>query len=347
MAKLGEEDTRSVLDAATSLAADTPGFVQVLEMLAGMISCKMASFNDMTLATRDYRALTWPPEFDATSHRLKPAYDRFAHQHPLIQLAGTSVTTGALRFCDAADGDKITETDLYRHFYEPFGLRYQLILQLPSPPDVVVGYALSRSEAAGEFSDRDVAVLDSIAPHLAMHHRATVNDQHSAALADEVRRSGWNVASVRSDGVVDAMSTTAGDPPVQIGDRVPCAVAQLLPSGDDVDEVAHSQTVVLGDEVWRCVVRPMAAGPTVLLMRPADGDANGSSSLVDVGLTGRQVEVAMALARTGATNVQLAREPSITEGTVKKHLETVFAALGVDSRSAAIVKISQLTATAH
>ncbi len=334
-----------MLNTATTLAAETPSFEHVLEMLSSLIDCKIASFNDMTLATRDYRALTWPRKFDATSRRLKPAYDRFAHQHPLMHLAGTSRATAALRFCDAPDGNTLTETDLYRHFYEPFGLRYQLVVQLPSPPDVVVGYALSRAEATGEFSDRDVAVLDSLTPHLAMHHRAVVNDQHSAALADEVRRSGWNVASVRSDGVVDAMSTQRGDLPVKIGDRVPPEVARLLPTGDDVAEVALSQTVVIGDETWRCMVRPMAAGPTVLLMRTADADVSGSSSLVDIGLTQRQVEVAMTLARTGASNVQLARELSITEGTVKKHLEKVFAALGAESRSAAIVKISQLTDT--
>ena len=48
----------------------------------------------------------------------------------------------------------------------------------------------------------------------------------------------------------------------------------------------------------------------------------------------------MTLAKTGATYVQRARERSISEGAAKTHLETVFAALGVDRRSAAIVRIS-------
>ena len=74
-------------------------------------------------------------------------------------------------------------------------------------------------------------------------------------------------------------------------------------------------------------------------MRYAGDDVAQSTLLVDAGLTPRQIEVAMELAATGATNAQLARRLGISEGTVKKHLETVFAVLGVESRAAAIVAL--------
>ncbi len=336
---LDDHDLRAVLGAATALAADaTPPFESVLDLLRSLIECDMASFNDMTLATADYRALARPPEIDAMTHGLKPAFDRYAHQHPLINAAGASM--GALRFCDVADGDVLTETELFTHFFEPMGVRYQLIIQLASPPDVVVGYALSRGPAGCEFSDRDVAVLDALGPHLAMHHRTVVNRERSGALRAEAARSGWTVAAVRSDGIVDGFSPVADGSPLVAGARVPPEVADLLPVGAAAEADATSHTLSIDGQQWRCVVRPMPAGPTMVLMRFAGDDVGGSAGLVDMGLTPRQIEVAMELAATGATNAQLARRLAISEGTVKKHLETVFAVLGVESRAAAIVALA-------
>ncbi len=131
---------------------------------------------------------------------------------------------------------------------------------------------------------------------------------------------------------------------------MPPAVVALLPLPDpmSVDTATQSlrsatETIMIGGRPWRCVIRPMTAGPTTLLMRYAGDDVDQTASLADAGLTPRQIEVAMELAATGATNSQLARSLGISEGTVKKHLETVFAVLGVDSRAAAIVALGELT----
>jgi|SRR5215210_631891 len=52
-------------------------------------------------------------------------------------------------------------------------------------------------------------------------------------------------------------------------------------------------------------------------------------------LTSRQQEV-MQYVAAGFTNAQIARRMRVSEGTVRKHLENVFARLGVTSRTAAI-----------
>lgn len=90
------------------------------------------------------------------------------------------------------------------------------------------------------------------------------------------------------------------------------------------------------------VVNPVPVGPTVLLMRPLDNEPPEGMDLVDAGLTPRQIQVALELARSGGTNSQLARSLGISEGTVKKHLESVFRLLGVDSRAAAAVALREL-----
>ncbi|MEO6651599.1 MAG: helix-turn-helix transcriptional regulator [Ilumatobacteraceae bacterium] len=58
------------------------------------------------------------------------------------------------------------------------------------------------------------------------------------------------------------------------------------------------------------------------------------SSLASLGLSSRECEVAAQLS-TGATNRQIAETLGITVGTVKKHLQRIFATLDTETRTAA------------
>jgi DNA-binding CsgD family transcriptional regulator len=343
---LDHSDVRAVLDATTTLASEpTPGIDAVLELVRSLIDCTSASFNDMALAVGDFRYVIVPPDHEELAARLKPVYDRLAaSQHPLISAALVQPTSGALRFCDVPGGDTFTDTEFYNEFYVPFGLRYQMVIQLPAPPDVIVGYALNRSADEGEFSDRDVAILNALGPYLAMHHRHIVDAERSRAMTAEVdRHGGWAVMTVRADGTIDASSSTAASASFAGGGRVPDEVVALLPTAQDPQRESTSCEITVGDAHWRCVIHPVPVGPTVLLVRPMGGEAAGAVRLIDLGLTPRQAAVALELARTGGTNAQLARSMAISEGTVKKHLEAVFRTLGVDSRAAAMVSLRSAT----
>jgi DNA-binding CsgD family transcriptional regulator len=339
---LDQGDIRSVLEAATSLATEpAPDVEHVLGLLRSLISCTSASFNDMALATGDFRYLIVPPDQEDLAAMLKPVYDRLAAtQHPLIGAATMHPLSGALRFCDVPERDTFTDTELYNEFFVPFGLRYQMVMQLPAPPDVIVGYALNRGPGEGEFSDRDVAVLNALGPYLALNHRLTVDLESDRALAAAVERhGGWAVMTVRSDGTVDASSSTTTRASFAPEGRLAQEVIELLPTSNDLARESNACEVTIGDARWRCVIHPVPVGPTVLLVRRLGDEAADAIPLIDLGLTPRQTQVALELARTGGTNAQLARELQISEGTVKKHLEAVFRALGVGSRAGAIVAL--------
>ena len=341
---LDDADLRSALEATAILAAHpTPGIEVVLELLRELIPSTSASFNDMTLEAGDYRYVIVPPDQEELAARLKPVYNRLAaSQHPLIGAALLRPDSGAIRFRDVPGGDSFTDTEFYREFYVPFGLRYQMVIQLPSPPDVIVGYALNRSPEEGEFSERDVAVLNTLGPHLAMHHRQMVDLERGRAMADETdRHGGWTVMTVRADGTVEASSAPmAWFAPAG---RVPDGVVALLPTEHEAARGSSTHDVAVDGEQWRCVIHPVPVGPTVLLVRPLVDAQLEARLAVDLGLTRRQTDVAVALARSGGTNAQLARSLGISEGTVKKHLEALFRALGVDSRASAIVALRSVS----
>ena len=55
-------------------------------------------------------------------------------------------------------------------------------------------------------------------------------------------------------------------------------------------------------------------------------------------LTAREQEVVM-LVSTGMTNAEIARQLWISPGTVRRHLENVFAKLDVHTRTAAVARL--------
>ena len=308
-------------------------------MLRTLIRSASVSFNDMALASGDFRYVLVPESDVELAARLKPFYDRYIHQHPLIAHSQRNAGAGALRFCDVPGGAEVTDTELFRHFYEPFDIRYQMVMQLPAPPGVVVGYALNRSASDGEFSERDAAVLTALEAHLALHHRVVNGVASSLAMSAEAERDGWYAVSVRSDGMIERSSVTSGHGELAAGEALPTEVVALLPGPDHVHRQPSHHDVMIGRERWHCVVHPVAVGPTVLLMRHLGDESRDVTLLVGVGLTPRQAEVAVALARTGTNNTELARRLNISEGTLKKHLEAVFRTLGVENRVAAAVAV--------
>jgi len=175
-----------------------------------------------------------------------------------------------------------------------------------------------------------------------MHHRLVKDLERSRAMVEEADRDGWSVVTVRSDGVIECSPSDSLTPGWSQGEKVPAAVASLLPAPGDSDRATTSDDVLIGGQRWRCVVHPVSVGPAVVLMRHLGGESTDVEPLVDRGLTPRQAEVALALARTGAANSHLARSLQMSEGTVKKHLESVFRVLGVESRAAAAVAVGEI-----
>ncbi|WP_339622180.1 LuxR C-terminal-related transcriptional regulator [uncultured Salinibacterium sp.] len=337
---LSDTDAQAVLRVAGRLTEHPPlEFADVLDAVRELIDCDSASFNDMVLATRDFRYVMSPAGEIAKATRLKPQYDKYFHEHPLITAATSTRGLGAIRFCDVDGGADFTSTDLFRHFYGPFNVRFQLVVELPSPPDVVVGYALNRREAMGEFSDRDVAVMNALSGHLAMHHRFALDVERSRLVDAEMDRYAWAVVSVRSDGVVEASSSTVLD----AGARVPDSLASIIADTAHAPGSDSRHEVMIGTQRWHCIVHAVRMGPTVLLLRRQQDVAADTDVLMDAGLTPRQADVLIALARTGGSNNELAQELGMSESTVKKHLEGVFRALQVTSRAAAVLRLRELT----
>ncbi|MFF3288853.1 LuxR C-terminal-related transcriptional regulator [Streptomyces sp. NPDC003023] len=92
-------------------------------------------------------------------------------------------------------------------------------------------------------------------------------------------------------------------------------------------------TAGLDLEGARGVFRELGAAPDLARLETLDPDRRPAPATAG-GLTDREVQV-LALAAAGRTNRDIAAELVISEHTVRRHLQNVFAKLGVSSRAAA------------
>ncbi|HEY5762395.1 MAG TPA: response regulator transcription factor [Rhodocyclaceae bacterium] len=101
------------------------------------------------------------------------------------------------------------------------------------------------------------------------------------------------------------------------------------------DDMLRALRKVLAGEV----VEPFSA-PTVLLADPPVPPAV-TARAKDLGLSPRQAEVLSLMAK-GRSNRDIAQLLGLTEGTVKIHVTAIFRALGVASRTQALVALARL-----
>jgi DNA-binding NarL/FixJ family response regulator len=88
------------------------------------------------------------------------------------------------------------------------------------------------------------------------------------------------------------------------------------------------------------IMRPMGEAPLGPAARPEPHQK--LPSLADVGLTPRQAEV-LSLLLQGLPNKLIARQLNLSVETVKDHVAAVLRALGVSSRTQAVLAVSQMT----
>lgn len=338
---LEESDTAAILRLVETLTtAQTLGDYARMTMvgLIELIPCIDTSYNEMNPSAG---RIQWASEpVNSKMDEFAPLFARLMRQNPLVRHFEDTGDTRAMMWSDLMSLDELRQTELWQEMFRPLGVHAQMALVVPTPPGIVVGFAVNTG--ADGFSERDRAVFNTLRPHLAHFYR-------SIQLQEEARQTpGWTGALADGDGVIEAVTANAKDLADQTGvvleEGEPLPYAIRRPFRDGVGVYQPSQPAVLsrsarlsedaeGVAGWYI---PGPIGPHVVVVQ-TQIDA-WSRRLTDSGLTRRQTEVAMQLAE-GGTNAAIARRLGIAEGTVRKHLERVYRALDVTDRASAIARI--------
>jgi DNA-binding CsgD family transcriptional regulator len=174
-----------------------------------------------------------------------------------------------------------------------------------------------------DFDERDRAVLDLLRPHLARLYRAAQDRRQAAGALELLERTEQPVALLDRAGRIEFATNEARSLLEQYfgvtGGRLP----------DDVvawrDQASPGESFTIGRGDASLVVR--AVGSALLLEEQRASQ-----------LTAREREI-LDLVAEGRTNAEIAAALWISPGTVRRHLENMYAKLGVHTRTAAVARL--------
>lgn len=249
MEDLRAGDFRAALEfveVAWAHAGRDPFPPQTLEALARLVPCDTLAYTELDRLERRILAYAAVDEDGGDGDEL---FWSIVDDHPLCRHQLAYADFSALRLSDVIDARQLLGSRVYAEWFRPAGIVAELEVGLARSRVRTRNVVLDRT--SGDFSARDRAMLDLVAPHLARVHETTLL-RHAAASAD------------------------------------------AAPDGLDR-------------------------------------------------LTPREAEI-LELVAAGLTNAAIAERLWISPGTVKKHLDNVYAKLGVANRTAAVARAGRADA---
>jgi DNA-binding CsgD family transcriptional regulator len=342
MEMLTAQDLHTVLDAAHELGGtdEIDEFrARLLTQVRRLVPCDIASWNVIAPNNREAQISAVDPS-ECLRHGDEQLLGAYAHQNPLI----TSAAPGAVRkFSDFITQRQLHRLELYDHIYRATAVEHQIAFILPAPRERVIGVALNRNHP--DFSERDRRVLEVAAPLITQAY------ERAASLA---RLHGTLEALGRAtDAHSQAIIVLHPSGQVQYASAAARVCLRELPSADQPTllpaplaawceaQRAHAQhtpllaqTLRFGNRTARFFAGVTPGFDAIVLeqsneLRPA--------LLREAGLTRRESEV-LTLVAGGLTNAQTARELTLSEPTIAKHLQHIYAKLGVTNRTAAVAR---------
>ena len=355
---MSDDMVRRVLAAAYDLHRHRERATYAAELpriAAQVVPCDSAALVTFDPATGAAHLETWPARQFERLDRGEAAR-LHAAGHPFVTHCRRSRSVRAFRLCDLATREDFLRTELHAKLYRFLGIEHQLLMLVASPDARWRVLALSRSQT--EFSEEERTALESLWPHITLAQRKLGRDARARqpALPGAARDDASGVMVIRSTGAVTLCSEMARIWIAEFFEAV--FVARRVELPPTMLEWAQKR---MGEETEGKMLRVVRRDPFMLargdhclvadlivdhgkdshLVRLERIALNApAASLESLGITPREAEVLSWVAQ-GKTNREIGMILGSSARTVQKHLEHVFQKIGVESRTAAILKAWQ------
>jgi DNA-binding CsgD family transcriptional regulator len=272
------------------------------------------------------------------------------HEHPNFHRIMSTPNEAIFRISDAIPLAKFHRTTLYNEFYRVFDGEAQIAAAFRLAPNSLVTCSLHRPSI--DFDDCELETLRLITPHLkaAFRNAQFVNqiDSERRYLSQATVK---GILAMDDGGSIIFESQLAGEMLRKYfgetwGGGLPRAVREYVVAqsaasvGREYHRPAEPLFVSNGTEELRVTVTFDTQQREVLIFleerRPhtvADFERSG--------VTRREAEILFWIGR-GKTDPEIALLLSISPRTVQKHIEHIFAKLGVETRTAAVMRSLEL-----
>ena len=350
MAHLRERDYRSGLQLLRTVgeaACGAQSFAQAgVDALPNLVSSELTTLSVCDLLT-GHRHVTGVPG-GAINPEQRASFDRHFHEHPLVHYHADLRGPGTHRISDSVPFARFRHSALYSDYYRRIGIDHAVALPLLVDDRLLVSFVLNRK--GRDFSDRECELLDLLSDHLSQlyaHARALDAARAAAAGLQLLLERGCS-AMLRvdtqqqlTDATPQALPVLAryGVAPLHAGAVLPPMLARWLAScahGGGV--TAGVLSLTRGDDrlLIHAAPDPARSGGSVLVLEERLG-LSSPARYAALPLTAREREVLRWLA-AGKTDREIAAILAVSVRTVQKHLERIYTKLGVETRTAAVMR---------
>ena len=269
------------------------------------------------------------------------------NEHPGVAYRQRTFDPRAIQLSDFMKRRELHATALYREYYRPLNVEYQISVALAMGSSDWVVLALGRGRE--DFSARDRCCLNVLLPHLVEGYRSAIAlSTHSGppllsgldttdsnlVILDNTMKVLFNPPRAR------ALFTEYLDNSVRLG-HLPDSLERwcrhhTVAGTRNRDLLPVREPFVVEQPGKRLVVRLYSAEHRHFLL-PQEEILNRVLSLRALGLTKREAQI-LNWAAVGQTNTAIGATLGIRPRTVSKHLERIFLKLRVKSRTSAALK---------
>jgi DNA-binding CsgD family transcriptional regulator len=325
--------TLGFLREAAAVTGPDPFPSELLDRLRALVPSDFVSYCELDERGRfavAYEACARGRGVDASQpeEELLPGFWQFMHEHPLCAYQSRTGDFTARKFSDFVTRSQWHCLGLYAEYFRFYGVEERMVVGLPTRPWHSKVVALDRC-GDRDFSERDRLLLNLLRPHLAALDAAARTRRLAAVV--QLDHDGAAVVVLQSVDHVDFATTSATHMLARYFDptsdgRLPEPVRAWL---------RHDAQRLNGNGLPPPTPAPLRVerGDRRLTIRRA-----GRTLLLDeeiATLTPREREIIDQLA-AGRSNAEIADRLTIAPTTVRKHLENIYAKLGVNTRTAAI-----------
>ena len=325
---------------------------RIVATLARCVVCDTVAYVRVDPGAKSFELTAWPQDaFDDLDRH--EAFALHARDHPLADHFREARDARAWSPHDLVSPAAFRQTALYRKIYQPRGIEYQLAMLLPNPAPGTYVIVLHRSDK--DFTDAERQTLELLWPHLI---QASRNVRSFSRLRDTglVRSltEGRGIVVLDRDCKVELCTEQArlwftrycSETFLRGKIHLPEKVAKWV-----ADQLVHTSPARALPQRDRLGPLTLARGENFLTIRLIADTGRGQHLLVleeetlnappvaleSLGLTEREAEV-LAWVAQAKSNPEVGIILGMSARTVQKHLEHVFEKLGVESRTAAILR---------
>ncbi len=351
MSRLSQTDAQAALRAFAAIAAasvDPEAFARAgVRELPRLVGAELTTLSICDLDTGRRRVIGNP------DHKLSAAdiacFDRFFFDHPLVRFHAAHHDGGTHRITDSLPGGSFRRTPLYGEYYQRIGIEHVIAIPLYVDGRTLVSFVLNR--AGRDFSERECAQLEALRAPLAALYLQTARLADARGIAARYRQwihdEGWAelvldaelaLREVTRRGLALLAAASPGAA-VRAGAVLPAPLDGWL-RREIADGVAEPWTELPAGRgtVGVRAIRDAGTGGWLLYLREEIADE--TAPLDELPLTPREREVLHWVA-AGKSDAQIAAILGASPRTVQKHLEHIYEKLGVESRTAAAMRMLQ------